>query len=103
MVLSPETRPFVDSVFSQALEAARNDLPGTALRLKGSTTVEDIRSSYGIMLDADDPLSLEDLVRQSIDAEVQVGASIVLNGVILTVREMIDARIVTVELIPQLK
>ncbi|MFO7706091.1 MAG: potassium/proton antiporter [Halopseudomonas sp.] len=103
VVLSPETRPFVDSVFSQALEAARNDLPCTALRLKGSTTVEDIRSSYGIILDADDPLSLEDLVRQSIDAEVQVGASIVLNGVILTVRDMIDARIVTVELIPQLK
>lgn len=103
VVLSPETRPFVDSVFSQALEAARNDLPGTALRLKGSTTVEDIRSSYGIILDADDPLSLEALMRRSIDAEVQVGASIVLNGVVLTVREMIDARIVTVELIPQLK
>lgn len=103
VVLRPETRPFVDSVFSQALEAARSDLPGSALHLKGSTTVEDIRSSYGIILDADDPLSLEALVRQSIDAEVQVGASIWLNGVLLTVRDMIDARIVTVEMSPQLK
>lgn len=104
VVLRPETRPFVDSVFSQALEAARNELPSRELRLKGSTTVDDIRSSYGIILAADDLLTLEALVRQTMSEElreVQVGTSVTLDGVILTVRDMIDARIVTIGLIPE--
>lgn len=99
LVLRPETRLFVDSVFSQALEAARNDLPSTELRLKGSTTVEDIRSSYGIILIADDHMNLEALVRESMTPDVQIGASVTLNGVVLIVRDMIDARIVTIGLI----
>jgi len=101
VVLRPETRPFVDSVFSQALEAARNDLPSSELRLKGSTTLEAIRCSYGISLGADDHLTLEALLRQSLTGDVQVGESIVLDGVMLTVRDMIDARMVTISLTPE--
>lgn len=101
IVLRPETRPFVDSVFSQALEAARNDLPSSELRLKGSTTVEAIRCSYGVILDADDHLNLETVVRQSLGEEAQVGDAIELAGTTLIVRDMIGSRLVTISLIPQ--
>ncbi|MDX1366466.1 potassium/proton antiporter [Pseudomonas sp.] len=101
VVLRPETRPFVDAVFSQALASARNDLPSSELRLKGSTTVDDIRSSYGITLEADGHLTLDALVRESMAKDPVVGASFMLNGAILTVRDMIGTRLVTIGLIPE--
>lgn len=101
VVLRPETRPFVDSVFSQALEAARNDLPNTELRLKGSTTLEDIRSSYGIALGGDDGMTVEALIRHLAKQDVQIGTSLVSDGVVLTVRDMIGERILTIGLIPE--
>lgn len=72
LVLRPETRPFVDSVFSQAVEAARNDLPSSELRPKGSTPAEDIRSSYDILLEAKDEMSVEDFVRHRDAQDIQV-------------------------------
>lgn len=101
VVLRPEARPFVDSVFSQALDAARTVLPTTELRLKGSTTVGDVHSSYGINFDADDHLSLEMLVRNSLEKEPEVGMNVIFNSVTLTALEMIGTRVVTVGLTPE--
>lgn len=100
VVLRPETRPFVDSAFSQALEAARNELPNIELRLKGTTTVENIRSSYGIALAGEDDMPLEALVRNLADQPIHVGTSVTSGAVVLTVRDMIAARIVTIGLTP---
>lgn len=101
VVLRPEARPFVDSVFSQAVEAAQNDLPNREMRLKGSTTIGDIRSSYGIELDAEDHLTLEALLRQALAEEPAAGTSLTLSGAVLTVRDVIGTRLVTVGLQPQ--
>lgn len=100
VVLRPETRLFVDSVFSQAVEAAVDELPRIELRLKGTTTAGDIRGSYGIRLDARDNATLDEILREGLKEKPSVDASFVLDGMILSVREMVNTRIATVGLLP---
>ena len=100
VVLRPETRPFVDLVFSQALESASNALPGNELRLKGSTSVKDILCGYGIDLQSEGEQSLDTLMRERLNVEPEVGSSMTLNGTTLCIRDMIGPRIVTVGLTP---
>src|SRR5690606_41978229 len=63
IVLRPETRAFVDAVFSQTLEVPSETVLSQELRLKGTTRVSDVRHSYGIQLGADGEASLDDIVR----------------------------------------
>lgn len=99
IVLRPEVRAFVDCVFSQAVEASRSELPRGELHLKGSTHVEDIRNSYGIIFDAPEHLTLEQILRDKFE-EATEGATLVLNDVALRVESMLGPRITTVTLIP---
>ena len=99
VVLKPDIRPFVDCVFSQALEASQNELPPGTLRLKGSTRVDDLQGSYGIGLDADRELTLEQVIKQELgDREPTVGNEIMVHGVKLTISDMLGHRISTVGL-----
>jgi len=101
VVLKPDIRPFVDCVFSQALEASQNELPPGTLRLKGSTRVDDLQGSYGIGLDADRELTLEQVIKQELgDREPTVGNEIMVHGVKLTISDMLGHRISTVGLEP---
>lgn len=101
VVLKPDIRPFVDCVFSQALEASQNELPPGTLRLKGSTRVDDLQGSYGIGLDADRELTLEQVIKQELgDGEPTVGNEIMVHGVKLTISDMLGHRISTVGLEP---
>jgi len=99
VVLRPDTRPFVDRVFSQAMEPLGHDLPDTELRLKGSTTVEDLRNSYGIHLHAPDSDNLHEILREQLHGEPKLDASVILEGTSLWVRELVDQRISTVGLL----
>jgi len=101
VVLRPENRPFVDSVFSQkGAEDAHSTLPTGVLRLKGATTLEDIHHSYGILLEGPSGINLDQLMRQHIDSEqLQVDSRIENNGFELCIREMVGKRIVTVSLV----
>ncbi|HRP76169.1 MAG TPA: potassium/proton antiporter [Rhodocyclaceae bacterium] len=99
-VLRPDTRPFVDRTFSQTGEGTAEPLPDIELRLKGGTTAEDVRHSYGIHLPAGDKDSLERIVRECLTQDPAVDASVVLDGTTLRVCEMVGSRIATVGLIP---
>src|SRR5690606_27571608 len=50
VVIKPETRAFVDYVFSDASEIGAADLPPQELRVKGSNRVEHLLHSYGLDL-----------------------------------------------------
>ena len=95
IVLRPETRMFVDRVFAQADHTPIAQQPNSELRLKGSTTVADIRSSYGLKLNVDENLRLADLLAMSIEQPAE-GSSIQLGEVTLSIREMVDDRVTTV-------
>jgi cell volume regulation protein A len=96
-VLRPITRAFVDRTFSQKTDdTAADPLPDIELRLKGGTTVEDIRNSYGVHLNAADDDSLEAVIRQHLDGEPVVGATVALDGTRLQVCDMDGPRIATV-------
>jgi cell volume regulation protein A len=99
VVLRPEARPFVDRVFSQAMEPLRNDLPDTELRLKGWTTVEDLRHSYDIHLNAPDGVNLHEILRDHLQGELKLGASVILESTSLWVRELVGQRVSTVGLV----
>lgn len=100
VVTRPQLRPFVDSVFSQAIENSRTQIPRVAFRLKGSTKVEDIWNSYGILLDEEKALTLEQLAKRSLHNNDEVGASILLNEAKLQIADKIGSRITTVTLAP---
>ena len=96
VVLKPINQVFVDSVFSQAVEASRNDLPDLELRLKGSTKVEDIWNSYGIDLAADKGETLDQLLKQALHGNDSPGAELTAGSALLIVREQLHGRITTV-------
>ena len=96
-VLRPITRPFVDRTFSQAADiGAAEPLPRVELRLKGGTTVEDIRNSYDVHLPAADDDTLESVIRQNLETDPAIGASVMLDGTRLRVCGMLGTRIATV-------
>src|SRR5690606_34243176 len=98
VVLKPETRAFVDCVFSQALDVAETELPNQELRLKGSTRIEDVRDSYGIELDAEMHLTLDQFLKQALGEDLNEGAELVRNNLVLAARELLRSRITTVGL-----
>jgi cell volume regulation protein A len=100
IVLRPETRVFVDLVFSGAAEAQHNELPQTELKLKGTTKVEDVLHSYGIPLAAAGQSSLDVVMREALGEHTELNASVIIGGVALHVREMVGQRIATVGIVP---
>ncbi|MCU8042852.1 MULTISPECIES: potassium/proton antiporter [unclassified Shewanella] len=100
IVMKPDVREFVDLVCSGVAEANHYELPTGELKLKGYTKVADLKHSYGIELSANDYLSLDEVLRQSLTDEPTLGASKDFGEVILHVREMVGSRIATVGIVP---
>lgn len=99
VVLRPETRPFVDRVFSSHVgEAVVAMLPAAELRLKGTTRIEDLLRCYGIDLAIEGGLTLDQVLRRHLGDAAAVDASITLNGTVMRICEMVDRRIATVGL-----
>ncbi len=96
VVLKPENLAFTNCVFSQALEAAQSDLPDQELRLKGSTMLENVWSSYGIDLAADKSQTLDQFLKDSLGADLRPGAELLAGTALLSVREQLHGRITTV-------
>lgn len=94
VVLRPETRAFVDLVFSDAPEVTPDDLPQRELALKGTTTLDDLYRSYGIRMDGRGDLTLDELLRES-DKAPTVGTSLTMDHLTLYVRSMVGSRVVT--------
>jgi potassium/hydrogen antiporter len=98
VVLRPEVRPLVDRVFS------RDSRPREALPilvefpLMGSTTVEDLWEFYGIRLGVSGELTLDEVIRERLGDQVQLGSILEIGEVTLHVREMVEGRVTTIGL-----
>lgn len=95
IVTKPETRFFIDQLFSAEgpSEALKE---GETLRLKGYTRVVDLQHSYGIDLGLAADMSLDELLKQTLQTEVAVNASAQFGQVELHIVEMVNDRISTV-------
>lgn len=99
VVLRPDTRIFVDCVLSDVAEVGHDALPpGALLRLKGMTTLDALQRSYGVQLSGEPGLSLDQLLHQAWDGQPVVGATIMRDGVTLSIEDMVGTRIATVAL-----
>ncbi len=97
VVLRPDTRVLVDCVLSDVAEVSSEVLPeGTLLRLKGTTSLEALRRSYGVVLAGDASLTLDQMLRAAWDDQPVVGATIERDGTTLSIEEMVGSRIATV-------
>lgn len=97
IVLKPETRDFVDCVFSGNVDTGeKNDLPRKELTIKGNTQVTNLQHSYGIVLGADDHDSLEQVIKKGLASTPIVDTTVKLGNVQLRVHEMLGERIITV-------
>lgn len=102
LVLKPQTRPFVDSVFStETDDHTRPALPKRELLLKGTTRLEDIKHSYGLNLIGNPKTTLDELMRDLLGNEQpRVDCAANNNDVRLRITDMVGLRIATVGLLP---
>src|SRR5690606_29140057 len=75
IVTKPETRPFIEQVFSTNDSHETSWQEGGVLRLKGYTNVADVQHSYGIDLGAEASTSLDELLKQTLQDAVAVNAT----------------------------
>ncbi|MCB8888730.1 potassium/proton antiporter [Vreelandella malpeensis] len=98
VVLRPETRPFIDCVFSDAPEAALKELPDQKLKLKGSTTLDDLHHAYGLQTFEQTHMTLDQLLRERLDGPLEVGDTLTLGSVTFSVEGLLGERVTTVSL-----
>ncbi|WP_249975885.1 potassium/proton antiporter [Vreelandella olivaria] len=100
VVLRPETRPFVDCVFSDAPDTVSNDFPDQPLRLKGSTTLGDLRHSYGFAInESESSTTLDALLHSKLPTPLSAGDTLKLDdGIDLVVEGILGERVTTVGL-----
>ncbi|WP_386079378.1 potassium/proton antiporter [Vreelandella sp. F11] len=102
VVLRPETRPFIDCVFSDAIGVVSEELPDQELKLKGSTKIDDLRHSYGLFIkEQNGQMTLDTLLRNNLSKQPEVGDSMQIEGISLAVLETLGGRITTVGLTVQ--
>ncbi|MCA8863405.1 MULTISPECIES: potassium/proton antiporter [unclassified Halomonas] len=102
VVLRPETRPFIDCVFSDAIGVVSEELPDQELKLKGSTKIDDLRHSYGLFIkEQNGQMTLDTLLRNHLSKQPEVGDSMQIEGISLAVLETLGGRITTVGLTVQ--
>lgn len=95
IVTKPETRLFIEQVFSTD-GASEFWQEGGVLRLKGYTKVCDLQHSYGINLIATADLSLDEILKQSLQDKTAVNAKAQFGQIELQIIEMVGERISTV-------
>ncbi len=95
IVTKPDTRLFIEQVFSTdgVSEAWQEE---GVLRLKGYTKVSDLQHSYGINLVGADDVSLDELLKRTLQDETKVNAKAQFGNIQLQVIEMVGERISTV-------
>src|SRR5690606_7231719 len=95
IVTKPETRLFIEQVFSTD-GASEFWQEGGVLRLKGYTKVCDLQHSYGINLIATADLSLDEILKQTLQDKAAVNAKAQFGQIELQIIEMVGERISTV-------
>ncbi|MFG6667029.1 potassium/proton antiporter [Halomonas sp. HNIBRBA4712] len=98
VVLRPETRPFIDRVFSDAPEGSDTEFPDKPLRLKGSTRLVDLRDSYGIRTSESEEITLDRLLHERLSTPLKAGDTLSLGNITLSVEGLLGDRVTTVAL-----
>jgi cell volume regulation protein A len=92
VVLRPGVQGLVDRVFSA--DSAATELPSLLeFPLRGRTTLAEIEEFYGIRLGGAGEETLDELLRARLGKDLQLGKSVVSEGVTLYVREMDGDRV----------
>jgi potassium/hydrogen antiporter len=98
VVLRPDTRVLVDRVFGNE-RSSREELPALIeFPLKGATTIDELAEFYGIQLGGPGTKTLDEVFRELVGDDLRVGSTMVVGGVTLHAREIVDGTIVTVGL-----
>lgn len=93
VLLHPRVRALVDRVFSRFAAAPPVEIGEFPLR--GSTRAGDLEEFYGIRLDTDRSVTIDEFLRSSLGDRAQPGESLAVGGVTLTIREMVDGLVET--------
>ncbi|MBG5882640.1 MULTISPECIES: potassium/proton antiporter [Providencia] len=102
VVLKPQNRLFLERLFSEqtSSEPTVMELPESGLSLKGTTRLNEIYESYGILIEVDSDKTLNQFIHVNTENEPSQGDVIKLDGIQIKIDEMIGPRIVTVILEP---
>jgi cell volume regulation protein A len=98
VVLRPANRVFVDRVFSESAQAGTEASPERELCLKGATTADEIRLSYGLELATAGDNTLEQVIKQELGTPA-IGGEMMLADVRLRVNDMVGNRVTSVGLL----
>ncbi|AMG65355.2 potassium/proton antiporter [Providencia stuartii] len=102
VVLKPENRLFLERLFSEQVspDLTPIELPTSGLSLKGTTRLDEIYESYGILIDNENNQTLDQFI-YSISANEPVQDTVIsLATLQIRISEMISSRIVTAVLEP---
>ncbi|KNZ84751.1 potassium transporter TrkA [Providencia stuartii] len=102
VVLKPENRLFLERLFSEQVspDLTPIELPTSGLSLKGTTRLDEIYESYGILIDNENNQTLDQFI-YSISANEPVQDTVIsLTTLQIRISEMIGSRIVTAVLEP---
>ncbi|MBG5918825.1 potassium/proton antiporter [Providencia stuartii] len=102
VVLKPENRPFLERLFSEQVspDLIPIELPTSGLSLKGTTRLDEIYESYGILIDNENNQTLDQFIYSITTSEPTQGTVISLASLQIRISEMIGSRIVTAVLEP---
>ncbi|MEQ5125927.1 potassium/proton antiporter [Providencia alcalifaciens] len=102
VVLKPQNRLFLERLFSgqTSSEPTIMELPESGLSLKGTTRLNEIYESYGILIEVDSDKTLNQFIHVNTKNEPSQGDVIKLDNIQIKIDEMIGPRIVTVILEP---
>ncbi|MEQ5184402.1 potassium/proton antiporter [Providencia rettgeri] len=102
VVLKPQNRLFLERLFSgqTSSEPTIMELPESGLSLKGTTRLNEIYESYGILIEVDSDKTLNQFIHVNTENEPSQGDVIKLDNIQIKIDEMIGPRIVTVILEP---
>lgn len=98
VVLSPDTRAFVDFVFAHRDNEMLDLSSLQELPLRGTAILDDVQRSYGIQLDGESDTTLDSFFRFH-QSEPSVGSMLNTGTATLIVRNMVGRRIATVALV----
>lgn len=98
VMMRPALRPYVDWALGHthpdSLQLSQADIP-----FKGTTRLEDIAISYGLMLGYEPTQTLEDYIRASVTGPLEVNTTVMMGDVTLKVLGMLDDRVTTVSVL----
>lgn len=98
VLLRPAARWLVDKVFTGRGPREEAAPPQGEFPLRGGARLAELEEFYGIRVGASGATTLDDFLRARLGENLEVGRSVLVGPVILTVREIVDGRVEAVGL-----